>query len=131
MRLEDGELVVVDVERPCDVDALVDTLRELVVAKGTRHLAGEVPMGAEREAKAWAGRRERRRPTLDEDHYAEIARVYSDAAHRGSRPRQAVAKPMFTSGTTASRWIGEARRRGLLPATTPGRARAMSSEEQR
>ncbi len=90
-----------------------------------------IPPGVDREARAWTDRPVRRAAQLDDKHYEAVARVYSHAADRGASPRKAVAEVMHVSQPTASRWIGEARRRALLPPTTPGKARAAtpSTEE--
>lgn len=85
-----------------------------------------LPPGVDREAQAWTDRPVRRAAHLDDDHYEAVARVYSHASDRGVAPRKAVAETMHVSQPTASRWIGEARRRGLLPPTTPGKAKATS-----
>jgi hypothetical protein len=83
-----------------------------------------LPPGVDREARSWTDRPVRRAAQLDGDHYEAVARIYSHAADRGESPRKAVAETMHVSPPTASRWIGEARRRALLPPTTPGKARA-------
>jgi hypothetical protein len=64
-----------------------------------------------------------RRPALDDAHYAEVARVYSRAVGRGSAPRQAVMERWHATAPTASRWVAKARSLGLLPETSPGKAR--------
>ena len=83
-----------------------------------------VPTGVDREARRWAERPVIRGLQLDDDHYDRVARIYSRAANRGVAPRKAVAETMQVSPPTASRWISEARRRALLPPTTPGKVRA-------
>lgn len=90
----------------------------------------EIPRRSDREARAWGAKTERRRPQLDDEHYAEVARVYSNAANRGLPPRRTVASVMRVSEPTASRWIAETRSRGLLPPTSPGRARASAPTTQ-
>jgi hypothetical protein len=57
----------------------------------------------------------RRRAALDEDHYRQVAHVYSRAASAGLPPTLAVMHTMFVSRPTASRWVAEARARRLIP----------------
>ena len=61
---------------------------------------------------------------LPDTFYAEVAARYRDAVLRGLRPRPAIAEAAGVSGEVAGRWIREARRRGYLPATEPGKVRA-------
>ena len=67
---------------------------------------------------------------LRDQHYEEVAEIYRDAVKRGDAPKQAVAKAMGVSVPTAGRYVMEARNRGLLGPTTPGRAGEQSTEEQ-
>jgi transposase len=50
--------------------------------------------------------------------------VYRIAHAAGRPPAQAVAEVMGVPRSTAGRWIMRARRAGLLPPTSPGKARA-------
>jgi hypothetical protein len=101
-----------------------ETLGPVIEALGDMPEATEIPRGSDREARAWGAKPDRRRPQLDDEHYVRVAHLYSSAANRGTPPRKAVASVMRVSEPTASRWIAEARGRGLLPPTSPGRARA-------
>lgn len=60
-----------------------------------------------------------RRP---DDFYREIARAYLDLAQTSARPAADLAEAHAVPGTTAYRWIKEARRRGFLPPGRPGKA---------
>jgi hypothetical protein len=53
--------------------------------------------------------------------YAAVADRYRDAAARGLSPRTAIATAADVSTDVAGRWVREARKRGLLPATDPGK----------
>lgn len=61
---------------------------------------------------------------LSDDFYARVADVYRAATVRGLRPRTAIAEAAGVSSEVAGRWVREARKRDLLPETTPGRVRA-------
>lgn len=65
-----------------------------------------------------AGRR------LEDGFFVRVAQAYSDAVAAGLNPRQTLAKDANTSPDTVARWVGEARRRGFLPPTSPGRVAA-------
>lgn len=63
---------------------------------------------------------------LTDDHYREVAKVYSTALDSGHNPLRAVMaheKWGPTSKPTASRWVARAREDGHLPPTERGRAR--------
>jgi len=59
--------------------------------------------------------------TLSDEFYAAVADRYRDAAARGLSPRSAIATAADVSTDVAGRWVREARKRGLLPATDPGK----------
>jgi hypothetical protein len=65
-----------------------------------------------------AGRR------LDDDWYAKVAGAYVAAKDRGLKPRTAIAEGAGVSPELAGRWIYQARKRGHLPPTRPGRVSA-------
>lgn len=65
--------------------------------------------------------RRARRPDAD---YVKIAQVYRDAHDRGLAVQSSVGRAMHVSPSQAATLIAEARRRGLLPATTKGKAQA-------
>ena len=84
-------------------------------------------------AAPWGERPARGKARLDDQHFAQVAQLYSAAVQRGRPPGKAVAEAMHASRPTVTRWLAEARKRGLLPPTTQGRAGAAASgvEEQR
>lgn len=61
---------------------------------------------------------------LSDDFYAGVATLYRAAAARGLNPRITVAEVAGASTEVAGRWVREARKRGQLPPTTPGKANA-------
>lgn len=63
-------------------------------------------------------RRSRRSMSVDDDTYAEVAKVYLAAQSEGLAPRQAVADHFARSVDRASQLIRGARDRGYLPDTT-------------
>ena len=66
-------------------------------------------------------------------HFAEVARIYSEALDGGDRsPRMRVVEQMGVSKSTAAKWIARCRtlKPPLLPRTTPGRAAGTPSEGQ-
>ena len=67
-------------------------------------------------------RPERRR--LDDGFYIRVARAYREALALGLNPRPTLARDSHSAIDTVARWVGEARRRGYLPPTTPGKKRA-------
>jgi hypothetical protein len=67
------------------------------------------------------------RPTgrrLDTSFYAQVADAYRIAASRGLNPRSAISGAAGVSTDVAGRWVYEARKRGLLAETTPGKVTA-------
>jgi hypothetical protein len=58
---------------------------------------------------------------LDDDFYREVADVYQLAVVRTLQPRAAISEAAGVSSDVAGRWIHEARKRGLIPKTTPGK----------
>jgi hypothetical protein len=58
---------------------------------------------------------------LSDEFYATVAERYRDAAARGLSPRTAISEAASVSTDVAGRWVREARKRGLLPPTTPGK----------
>jgi hypothetical protein len=73
------------------------------------------PFGKLLELKRPAGRR------LDGSFYAQVAMLYRQAVGRGLNPRQTIAEQAGVSTDVAGRWIYEARKRKLIPKTTPGK----------
>lgn len=61
---------------------------------------------------------------LDDGFYVRVARAYRDATARALNPRQTLARDTGSAPDTVARWVGEARRRGHLPPTKPGRVTA-------
>lgn len=65
-----------------------------------------------------------RRVRVTGEHLEKVAEVYRVADAEGRPPTQAVSVYFDTSHSTAARWVGMARKRGLLPPTKPGKGRA-------
>jgi len=66
------------------------------------------------------------RPTarnLPDEFYTTVADRYRDAAARGLNPRSAIAAAASVSNDVAGRWVREARKRGYLPPTEPGKVK--------
>ncbi len=61
---------------------------------------------------------------LPDAFYKDVARAYRDATERGLNPRKTLAIDAGTPADTVARWIGESRRRGLLPPAEPGKVSA-------
>jgi hypothetical protein len=58
---------------------------------------------------------------LDDDFYSRVAGVYRWAVASCLKPRVEISRQAEVSTDVAGRWIYEARRRGLLAPTSPGR----------
>ena len=82
---------------------------------GFRGAFGEPTRGEPLLIKRPAGRR------LDDSFYERVGVVYRQAIGRGLKPRQAISEAAGVSPDVAGRWIYEARKRGLIPKTTPGK----------
>jgi len=67
---------------------------------------------------------------LPDEWYAQVAVAYTMASARSLKPRKAIAEAAGVSLDVAGRWIYEARKRGLLPATRPGRVFARTMTDQ-
>lgn len=65
-----------------------------------------------------------KRVRVTDDHLRAVVVVYKVAAESGLGPTLAVADHFDTSHSTAARWVGMARKRGLLPPTEPGKGKA-------
>jgi len=65
-----------------------------------------------------------RRARITPKHLEAVASVYRSANEEGLPPTQAVAQHFKTSHSTAARWVGMARKRGLLPPTEPGKGKS-------
>lgn len=63
-----------------------------------------------------------RRNRVTEDHLRDVVAVYREADADGRPPTRAVADHFETSHSTAARWVGHARRNGLLGPTQAGKA---------
>jgi hypothetical protein len=95
-----------------------------------RRLKQRVPADSEALFRAFEGyaidepELELRRPAgryLSKEFYAEVARFYRSAVERGLKPRKAIAEAAGVSNEVAGRWIRQARKQDLLPATEPGK----------
>jgi hypothetical protein len=67
-------------------------------------------------------RRPRRGSPVTDEHLTQVAELYRAAFERGDPPTQTIADTMHVARSTAARWVGLARKRGLLGASLPGRA---------
>lgn len=67
------------------------------------------------------------RKRLSAEDFRRVADTYS--RDTSGRPTQAVADAERVSYSTAARWVGRARKLGLLPPTSPGVARGQSTDE--
>jgi hypothetical protein len=61
---------------------------------------------------------------LDDDWYAKVGATYVAAKEQGLKPRTKIAELAGVSTDVAGRWVYEARKRGHLPPTRPGRVSA-------
>ena len=61
---------------------------------------------------------------LDDAFYKNVAHAYHSAIAFGLNPRQAIIADTNVADATAAGWVLEARRRGHLPKTRPGKAKA-------
>ena len=64
------------------------------------------------------------RQGLPESNLETAIKAYRDALKLGLNPRPTLARDTHSAVDTVARWFGEARRRGYLPPTTPGKKRA-------
>lgn len=71
----------------------------------------------------------RRGKRLGDEHFQAVSAVYRNALSAGLPPVQEVARRFHVSGSTAGRWVVEARRRGFLGPAQPGRAGETPLEE--
>jgi hypothetical protein len=100
---------------------LQSRLREKVPPLGS----DPFPQGLQRLRPSRAAHLERpkgRRPS--DDFYSHVAKAYVGAVVQGMKPRVALADAAGVSTDVVGRWVREARRRGKLSPTTPGRVRA-------
>ncbi len=68
-----------------------------------------------------------RRPAgrnLPDEFYATVGEAYRVAVERGEAPRTTIAESAGVSNEVAGRWVRQARKRGYLPSTEPGKVNA-------
>ena len=65
---------------------------------------------------------------LGADHYATVAKVYSEAVRTGAAPTKAVADAFTLSRSAAAKQVARARERGFLPRTTRGRVGKLTED---
>ena len=70
----------------------------------------------------------RRGRDLGDDHYQEVAQVYSDAVNSGHPPTIAVATHFTIAKSSAAKKVARARERGFLPPTSRGRIGPLTEE---
>jgi hypothetical protein len=61
---------------------------------------------------------------LSDDFYATVGDAYRVAVERGEAPRTTIAESAGVSNEVAGRWVRQARKRGYLPVTEPGKVSA-------
>lgn len=61
-----------------------------------------------------------KRHRITEQHLEEVAEVYRQANSGGRPPTRAVAEKFGVAHSTAAKWVGAARRKGMLPPTAKG-----------
>ena len=61
---------------------------------------------------------------LSDEFYATVGEAYRVAVERGEAPRTTIAESAGVSTEVAGRWVRQARKRGYLPATEPGKVSA-------
>lgn len=65
--------------------------------------------------------RDTARNRISDEHLQDVARVYREAIDDLIPPKKAVSSAFHVSISTAGRWVGKARERGLLGPTLPGK----------
>jgi hypothetical protein len=141
---EQGRLVVVEVHLARDrvtsealravplgrIEAMVnhpDHVEVIRAHAATAPRPDEDPRGAPQRAPwvpkeiTWEVELEVPRGRKPEGFYRRVAAIYSDAAQLSRRPAAEIAEAVGVPTVTVHRWVGEARRRGLLPPAGPGR----------
>jgi hypothetical protein len=61
---------------------------------------------------------------LSDEFYASVGEAYRVAVERMENPRTTIAESAGVSNEVAGRWVRQARKRGYLPATEPGKVTA-------
>lgn len=138
-RLELGELHLVPLDRQAAVPLTSTVLRQLVPSRmAAKHRPASVALkrllvehsnldpndpATQRFIDPW---KERDPAARWSDQLPNIARVYADAWRRGEPPAKAVAERFHVSRSLAGKLVHQCRRRGLLPATTRGKAQGGS-----
>ncbi len=115
-------------------DALASALHDLVIPD---ELTARWSAAGQEEASAWNDeiRKEAQGfggPTggrdLGDDHYREVARIYSEAVKAGQSPTAAVAAHFAVSKSAAAKKVARARDRQFLPSTTRGRVGPLTED---
>jgi hypothetical protein len=134
---EHGDLVcheVLILRRPDEPPISANSIRKLRLHEA-KELGGATAAGADtkegRARLAVDAGGTRRGQRLPAEHLQRVAEVYQAAILRAEPPTRAVEKQLHTSRSNAGRWVLEARRRGLLPPTKPGVAKAQEPTRQR
>lgn len=70
-----------------------------------------------------------RRNRVTDEHLAEVAAVYRNAEAAGKPPAKAVEEAFFTTYSTATRWIGLARKAGILGPAQKGKSGEVTQDD--
>ena len=124
-QLDTADLAAVTDSEPPPITARL--LRELRIGKveqDLRERLGQSYYFSTYRGEQMARIKEQPRKRKDDAFYAELAADYVRQLAEGktSRPVRELADRYDTPGETVHRWVSEARRRGLLSQTTPGKA---------
>lgn len=125
MRLADGGPVTWEVLRKVPLRRLVNEAVEAASSHGASGRSRFDVVVHETRSVSPESRTSPRYIQMTEEHLAGVATVYRQALAEGDRPTRAVQRHYgLHARSTASRWIAEARARGLLGPAQPRRASA-------
>ncbi|MHC3391331.1 hypothetical protein ACLQ2E_18025 [Streptomyces lavendulocolor] len=108
----------------------IDDQREAVSVEAAGYRAAAVARkGVDLQKKTPSGRsvpETRKRYRITDEHLKEVVRVYTEAAEAGEPPTKAVAELFEVAHSTAAKWVGAARRKGMLDGVTQKRGSSAS-----
>lgn len=127
------EVVNTSTLRSLNISGLIDkhrprgVYREMVVIEepGGRNIELLLPPDVARSNKGG------RPPQYPMEHWREVARVYREAYANNRTPTRAVARHWEKQQSTAAKWVARCREMGLLPATSKGKARSVTTPQRR